>query len=62
MKEKINKMNEEESEDPFEKAENEYNILRNEQVEEKEFKEDEDDIIQNIEIDLNELNNVGKLK
>ena len=49
-KNEINEKNkiEEESDDPFEKAENEYRIQHNE------FIEDEDDIIKNIDLDIEE--------
>ena len=51
-----NKAKEEESEDPFEKAENEYRMQQNEMI------EDEDDIIQNIELDINEIYNNEKVE
>ena len=49
-----NKIKEDESEDPFEKAENEYRLQQNEE------NEDEDDIIKDIELDINEIKNDEK--
>ena len=45
---------EDESEDPFEKAENEYRLKHNESI------EDEDDIIKNIDLDMNEISDKEK--